>query len=63
MFRSSVSDEFAFKFPLSGSQVDARPSAPLPPCHRDVLLSQGLEEVGSSLRQGPVALAMGVHVS
>ena len=61
MFRSSVSDEFAFKSALSGGQADASPSAPLPPCHRDIFLIQGLEEVGSSVRQGPVASAMGVH--
>ena len=61
MFRSFVCDEFAFKFSLSGGQADASPSAPLPPCHRDIFLIQGLEEVGSSVREGPVASAMGVH--
>ena len=61
MFRSFVCDEFVFKLPLGGGQLDARFSAPLPPWHRGIFLIQGFEEVDSFVREGPVALAMGVH--
>jgi len=47
MFRSFTCDEYAFKLPLSGGQLDARFSTPIPFRPRGILLIQGLEEVGS----------------
>ena len=43
--------------------MDTRLSDPLPTFHRGILLIHEPKEGGSFVRQGPVALAMGVHES
>ena len=63
MFRLFACDEYAFKLLLDGGQLDARFSAPRPFRRWGIFAIQGLKEGGSFVRQGPVTLAMGVHVS